>query len=121
MQTFINALIIFIIIEHFLFLYIEMFLWTNKAIRKRFNNTLEQAKTTQLLAKNQGLYNGFLAVGLIWGLNHSDPRVSVEIVAFFLACIFVAGVYGGLTVKKSIFFVQGVPALVGLGLIGSQM
>jgi putative membrane protein len=94
-----------------------MFLWTNNTIRKRFNNTKEQAKTTQLLAKNQGLYNGFLAIGLIWGLTYTNLIVSKEILTFFLSCIFIAGVYGGITVKKSIFFIQGIPALLGLMLI----
>ena len=117
MQTIITILVFFIALEHFAFLYLEMFLWTKKTGRKIFHNTLEEAERTKVLAANQGLYNGFLASGLLFGLFYSDVQAGIHITMFFLFCVFLAGVYGGISVNKRIFFIQGLPAFVGLGLL----
>jgi len=113
----IQGLILFIALEHFFFLVLEMFLWRKKLGLKIFHNSLEKAEQTKVLAANQGLYNGFLAVGLLWGLLYPEPEVSLHISLFFLSCVFVAGIYGGYSVKKTIFLVQGLPALVCILLI----
>ena len=94
------------------FLVLEMFLWTSPVGLKAFNLTQEFAEASKTLAANQGLYNGFLAAGLFWGLfTHNTP-----VVIFFLLCVLVAGVYGGVTVKPSIFLIQALPAAVALAL-----
>jgi putative membrane protein len=108
-----NVLIGFIAIEHIGFLVLEMFLWTHPIGLKVFGQTPEAAESSKLLAANQGLYNGFLAAGLIWGLISADWSVKV----FFAACVLVAGVYGGITVKRSILFVQALPALLALAVL----
>jgi putative membrane protein len=104
---------------HAYFLVLEMFLWTKPTGRRVFGLTPEFAAASKTLAANQGLYNGFLSAGLIWGLigglAGSAGHVGVQI--FFLACVIVAGVYGGATVNKRIVFVQAVPALVALALV----
>jgi putative membrane protein len=117
MQTIITVLVILIALEHLGFLYLEMFLWTKKAGRKVFHNTLESAEKTKVLAANQGLYNGFLAFGLLFGLFYPDSHASIDIMLFVLTCVFLAGVYGGLTANKLIFFIQGLPALLTLLLL----
>lgn len=94
-----------------------MFLWTAPSTRKRFGTTAEFAASTKSLAANQGLYNGFLAAGLIWGLVHPDHAVGVEIQVFFLICVIIAGLYGSLTAKRSILFVQAAPAALALLLV----
>lgn len=99
-------------IEHGYFLYLEMFAWTTPRVQRIFGTTAEFAQQSSTLAANQGLYNGFLAAGLIWGLVHPNPNVGLQIQLFFLACILVAGIYGGITVKSSILIVQGIPALL---------
>jgi putative membrane protein len=91
-----------------------MFLWTQPRTRKIFGITKEDAETSKALAANQGLYNGFLAVGLIWGLIHSNEVTGTQIQIFFLSCVLVAAAYGGATAKKSILLVQGLPALIAL-------
>jgi putative membrane protein len=95
---------------HLYFLVLEMFLWTKPLGLKTFRNTPEKAQTTRVLAANQGLYNGFLAAGLIWGLWTTQWNV----VLFFLGCVIVAGLYGAYSVNKRIFFVQGVPAVAAM-------
>jgi len=117
MELVISFLILFVTLEHFAFLYLEMFLWTKKAGRKIFATTKEQAETTKVLAANQGLYNGFIAAGLVWGFFHSNPEVGIQIILFFLLCVITAGIYGGITVKKSIFYIQAVPAFITAALI----
>lgn len=102
---------------HVYILVMEMFLWTTDSVRKTFATTLEFAEQTTVLAANQGLYNGFLAAGLFWGLVYKDERVARHIQTFFLICVAVAGVYGAATAKPSILFVQTVPASVGLVLV----
>lgn len=101
-------------LEHLYILYIEMFGWETPRVRRSFGTTPEFARETRALAANQGLYNGFLAAGLIWGLLHPDAGVGVQIQFFFLACVIVAAIFGGLTAKRSILLVQGGPALLAL-------
>jgi putative membrane protein len=113
MLTFANILIGIIAIEHVGFLILEMFLWTHRIGLKTFKQTRESAEASKVLAANQGLYNGFLAAGLFWGLI--DGATSIKI--FFIACVLIAGVYGGLTAKRSILIVQGLPALIALLLL----
>ena len=95
---------------HFGFLVLEMFLWTGSIGQRMFSMTPEFADQTAVLAANQGLYNGFLAVGLLWGAL----RVSGDFMIFFLLCVIVAGVYGGLTAKMSILYIQAAPGLIAL-------
>ena len=101
-------------LEHIYILVLEMFLWTTPRARRTFGTTPEFAQESRVLAANQGLYNGFLAAGLIWGLLHPDPRLGAQIQIFFLLCVLVAAIYGGLTAKRSILLVQGGPALLAL-------
>ena len=108
---------IFVVIVAFLhiyFLVLEMFLWTKPLGLKTFRQTPAQAQSTAVLAGNQGLYNGFLSAGLVWGLLHPNLDMAWQIKAFFLACVVVAGVYGAYSVNKRIFFVQSLPAILGL-------
>jgi putative membrane protein len=110
-----NVLIAIVAIEHLLFLVLEMFLWTSPTGMRVFGTTPDFAAQSAVLAANQGLYNGFLAAGLIWSLLRKDNADSIKI--FFLACVVIAGVFGGLTAKASILFVQGMPALAALLLV----
>jgi putative membrane protein len=105
-----NSLVALVAALHVYFLVLEMFLWTRPLGLKTFRNSLEKAKESEVLAANQGLYNGFLAAGLIWGLVSGRRDVRV----FFLCWVIAAAVYGGLTVKMSILYVQGAPALAAL-------
>ena len=100
----------FVALSHIGILILEMFYWNDPVGRQIFNMTPEQSASTAILAANQGLYNGFLAAGLIWGLVSSRRDLKV----FFLACVIAAGVYGGLTAKMSILYTQGAPALLAL-------
>lgn len=99
---------------HLYFLTLEMFLWQKPLGLKTFGQTKENAAITAVLAKNQGLYNGFLSAGLVWGIAHPDAAVGVQLVRFFLGCVVVAGAYGAATVSRRILFVQALPAAVGL-------
>ncbi len=112
MSSLFKVLIIIIAVEHFYFLILEMFLWTSKKGIKTFNlESKEFAEKTKVLAANQGLYNGFLAAGLIFSLIIEDKIVSV----FFLCCIIIAGVYGAYSTNKiKLFYVQSIPALIAL-------
>lgn len=113
-----KGLVLLVALEHFYILVLEMFLWTKPRTMKVFGINKEFAESTRSLAANQGLYNGFLAAGLLWGLFHPNSEFGFQIQLFFLACVVIAGIYGGISVKKSIFFVQGVPAIVAiLGLL----
>lgn len=103
-------------IEHIYILVLEMFFWTKPRALKVFGMSLSDAQTSKTLAANLGLYNGFLAAGLIWGLVHPNHIIGEQVQIFFLACVLVAAIYGGLTAKRSILVVQGVPALVALAL-----
>lgn len=100
---------------HAYFLVLEMFLWTKPAGRKAFGMNAQQAEATRVLAANQGLYNGFLSAGLVWGLMQG--AAGVPTLTFFLACVLVAGVYGALTASRKILFIQGLPALIGLAML----
>ena len=99
-------------IEHIYILVLEMFLWTKPPGLRAFGLTPEFAEQTAVLAANQGLYNGFLAAGLLWGLMLRDDGFGVRV--FFLSCVVVAGIFGAVTAKPSILFVQAVPAAVAL-------
>ena len=110
-----NALVALVAVEHLGFLVLEMFLWTTPFGMRTFALTPEFAEASAVLAANQGLYNGFLAAGLVFGLvRRRDGRATQ---AFFLACVVVAGVFGALTAKPSILFAQAVPAAVALALV----
>jgi putative membrane protein len=102
---------------HIYFLVLEMFLWTTPRGLKTFGNTPEKARDSAVLAANQGLYNGFLAAGLIWGLVQSDPGFAFQIKVFFLLCVIVAGLYGGYSAKPTIIYVQALPAVIALVLL----
>ncbi|UTD27202.1 DUF1304 domain-containing protein [Bradyrhizobium sp. WD16] len=108
------VLVALVALEHVYILVLEMFLWTKPAGLRAFGQTKEQAEAGKVLAANQGLYNGFLAAGLIWGLLHPEATTGFQIKAFFLICILLAGLYGGYSVKPKIILVQAVPALLAL-------
>lgn len=99
---------------HLYFMVLEMFLWTKPLGLKVFRQSFDKAQSSAVLAANQGLYNGFLAAGLIWSLIHSNPLVARQLQMFFFACVVLAGVYGAYSVNKRIFFIQALPALLGL-------
>ena len=100
---------------HLYFLVLEMFLWDKPAGLRAFRQTLEAARASKTLAANQGLYNGFLAAGLVWGLSLGTAGTSVKL--FFLGCVIVAGIYGAATVGKKILFVQALPAALAMALV----
>ncbi len=118
MILFVAKIIIAIVaLLHFYFLWLEMFAWTTKA-KKVFRKFPEDLfEPTKTLAANQGLYNGFLAAGLVWSLIIHDPNWQVYVALFFLGCVAVAGIYGALTAFKKIFTVQALPALLGIALL----
>ena len=113
MRTFQIVLITLVALLHFYFLILEMFLWTTPRALKAFGLSIDLAKQTVVLAANQGLYNGFLAAGLVWSLiNKNFPD---QIAIFFLSCVIIAGVYGAYSTKKiKLFYIQGVPAVLAL-------
>jgi putative membrane protein len=115
LQTVASVVVAIIALLHVYFLVLEMFLWDKPYGMKTFGMTPEKAAATKQLAMNQGLYNGFLAAGLIWGLLLGAAGVAVTV--FFLACVIVAGVFGALTASRKILWVQAVPAAVALGLV----
>ena len=110
MSMLVLLLIALVALLHAYFLVLEMFLWTRPLGMKVFRLTREKAESTKVLAANQGLYNGFLAAGLVWSII-GERR---DVATFFLGCVVIAGVYGAATVNKRIFFVQAVPALLAL-------
>lgn len=117
MEITIQILIGLVALLHLYFLYFEMFAWTTKG-RKVFKNfPSELFEPTKSMAANQGLYNGFLAAGLIWTYFINNSNWSNNIALFFLGCVAVAGIYGALTVTKKIFFIQALPALIAIVLI----
>ena len=117
MEIISKILIALVALEHLYIMYFEMFAW--ETIGKRTFKSLPEHlfKPTKGLAANQGLYNGFLAAGLIWTYFISDPIWEKNIAAFFLSCVFIAGVYGALTASKKIFTIQALPALIALVLV----
>jgi putative membrane protein len=117
MQLTINILIGLIAFIHLYIMWFEMFAWETRG-RKVFRNfPKELFGQTKVMAANQGLYNGFLAAGLIWTFFIEDPLWRFYIAVFFLSCVIIAGIYGALTVSKKIFFVQAMPALIALILL----
>ncbi|WP_337104308.1 DUF1304 domain-containing protein [Paenibacillus sp. YIM B09110] len=110
-------LVALVALEHIYILILEMFMWTKPRAMRIFGTTKAFAEQTKSLAANQGLYNGFLAAGLAWGLLHPDDAFGRQIQLFFLACVLVAAVYGGLTAKRSIVVTQGLPALIALAVV----
>ena len=112
-----NCLVALVAALHVYFLVLEMFLWTKPLGLKTFRNTPEKAADSAVLADNQGLYNGFLAAGLIWGLVQAVPGFGFQIKVFFLLCVVIAGVYGAATVSRRILYVQAAPAAVALILL----
>lgn len=113
-----NVVVFLVGILHVYILVLEMFMWDKPRGRKAFRLTPEFAAQTKTLAANQGLYNGFLAAGLFWGLYLGDAGLQVKV--FFLACVLIAGVYGAATASKKILFIQAVPAAIGLSLLYLQ-
>lgn len=114
MHTLALVLAGFVGVFHVYVFVLETFLWTTPLGMKTFRNTPERAEATKSFAVNQGVYNSFLAAGIFWGLA-SAPELLLARLTFFLVCVFVAGIVGGYSVNKRIFFVQGVPALLALG------
>jgi putative membrane protein len=110
-----NVAVALVALLHLYFLVLEMFLWDRPAGRRAFGHTAEAARATKVLAANQGLYNGFLAAGLAWGLLLGPAGMAVKV--FFLACVLVAGVFGALTASRKILLVQALPAAVALALV----
>lgn len=110
-----DVLTALVLLEHLYIVWMEMFAWET-AGKRSFGKALsaELFKPTKGLAANQGLYNGFLAAGLAWSFFINDPVWSDNVRLFFLGCVLVAGIFGGITASKKIFFVQGVPALLAL-------
>lgn len=105
-----NVLVVLVAVLHLGFLALEMFYWDHPFGRKRFRMTPEYSKASASLAANQGLYNGFLAAGLVWGLVTGDASIKI----FFLICVVVAGVYGSLTARRTILYIQALPGLLAL-------
>jgi putative membrane protein len=112
-----NIMVALVAALHVYFLVLEMFLWTRPLGLKTFHNSPEKAADSAVLAANQGLYNGFLAAGLIWGLVQAVPAFAFQIKIFFLLCVIVAGVYSAATVSRRILLVQAAPAAIALILL----
>src|SRR5258705_5907339 len=112
-----NGLVALVAALHVYFLVLEMFLWTKPLGLKTFRNSPEKAADSAVLAANQGLYNGFLAAGLVWGLVQSTPSFAFQIKVFFLLCVIVAGLYSAATVSRRILFVHAAPAAIALILL----
>ena len=115
LATIANVFVALMALLHVYILVLEMFLWTTRRGRRAFGTTAEFAEASKVLAANQGLYNGFLAAGLAWGLWLGAEGHGVKL--FFLGCILVAGVYGGLTATRKILFIQAIPAAIGIALV----
>jgi putative membrane protein len=105
-----NALVALVAVLHLYFLVLEVFLWTKPLGLTTFGNSPEKAADSTVLAANQGVYNGFLAAGLVWGLLEGTPAFAFQIKAFFLLCVIIAGIYGAATVSRRILYVQAAPA-----------
>ncbi len=111
MKLIATLLVALVAAEHFGILVLEMFFWDHPVGREVFDMTAEESAISATLAANQGLYNGFLAAGLIWGLAAKKR----DVIIFFLLCVIVAGVFGAATAKFSILFTQALPAVLALG------
>ena len=112
MTTIANVLVALIALLHIYILVLEMFLWDKPAGLRAFGQTRDAAVASKVLAANQGLYNGFLAAGLVWGLSLGAGGTDIKV--FFLCCVLVAGLYGAATASRRILFVQAVPAAIAL-------
>ena len=112
-----NILVALVALLHVYFLVLEMFLWTKPLGLKTFGQSLAKAQESAVLAANQGLYNGFLVAGLVWGLLHPAPAFAFQIKVFFLLCVIIAGLYGAWSVSRRILFVQALPAAIALALL----
>ena len=110
-----NIFVALVALLHVYFLVLEMFLWDKPMGMRAFGQTREQAEASKVLAANQGLYNGFLAAGLIWGLSLGAEGLAIK--TFFLSCVMIAGLYGAATASRKILFVQALPAATGLALL----
>jgi len=110
-----RILITLVALEHVYFLVLEMFLWTTPRTRAAFGMSAEQAEATRVLAANQGLYNGFLAAGLAWSLIAAT--YATQLALFFLLCVLIAGIYGGFTANRRIWFIQALPAALALAAV----
>jgi putative membrane protein len=110
-----NIVVALVALLHVYFLVLEMFLWDKPLGLRVFGQTKEAAAASKVLAANQGLYNGFLAAGLFWGLSLGTSGSSIKI--FFLCCVLIAGLYGAATASRKILFVQAAPAAIGLALV----
>ncbi len=117
MELLTKTLVGLIALQHLGFLYLEMFLWTSPTGRKVFGTTAEFAQQSASLAANQGLYNGFLATGLVWGLFHPQTVFGHQLQLFFIGCVIVAGLFGWRTVSSRILFIQAIPAILTLCLL----
>jgi putative membrane protein len=115
LTTVANVFVALMALLHVYILVLEMFLWTTRRGRRAFGTTAEFAEASKVLAANQGLYNGFLAAGLAWGLYLGAEGHGIKL--FFLGCILVAGLYGGLTATRKILFIQAIPAAIGIALV----
>jgi putative membrane protein len=115
MTTAANTAVALVALQHLYFLVLEMFLWDKPFGRRTFGLTREFASASKSLAANQGLYNGFLAAGLVWGLVLGAAGNPVKI--FFLACVVVAGIFGAATASRKILWVQAVPGAIALALV----
>jgi putative membrane protein len=110
-----NVVVFVVALLHVYFLVLEMFLWDKPIGLRAFGQSLDAAKASKVLAANQGLYNGFLAAGLFWGLALGAGGTAVKV--FFLGCVLIAGLYGGITASRKILVVQALPAAIGLALL----
>ena len=111
-----KILIALVALEHIYFLVLEMFLWTAPRTRAAFGMSAEQAEQSKVLAANQGLYNGFLAAGLIWSLV-APAAYALPLALFFLGCVLIAGLYGGFTANRRIWLIQALPAAIALAAV----
>lgn len=115
MSTIANVVVGLVALLHVYFMVLEMFLWDKPAGLRAFGQTREAAAASKVLAANQGLYNGFLAAGLLWGLSLGPDGTSVKV--FFLVCVLIAGLFGAATASRKILFIQAIPAAIGLALV----
>lgn len=115
MRLLADVVVALVALLHVYILVLEMFLWEKPAGLRAFRQTPESARASKVLAANQGLYNGFLAAGLFWGLTQGAAGLQVKV--FFLVCVLVAGIYGAATASRKILYVQALPAAVGLVLL----
>ena len=114
MELLSKILITIVALEHIYILWIEMFAWTTTGKKVFRSIPKELFEPTKVFAANQGLYNGFLAAGLIWSLFIQNPEWSKNVALFFLTCVIVAGIYGAISAQKSIFYIQALPAIIAL-------